>query len=403
MKPIITNTIVALAALLTASPAYSQYTFFIPEGSFAIEVSLENTGLKRLPIYRNAITSLAVVEQDIIGGTSAREGMSPFLFLASIGKREITSVLELGEVVAGQNAIRSGFVMDKDHQLYAGTMPDTSDRSGGHLLKINRSATGKLQVYDLGIPVAGEGIFSIVNDLDFKKLYGISYPSGYFFAYDIQSGKSKVYRNPAPKKGIVRSLNEQFSLAPEDFLSRALITDNQGLVYGSLPFGKIFYFDPGDESIHELGAELPEVWGRRSFGQVQCWLKTKNGRIFGGNRADGQLFELNPSTKQIRNIGKPIMMPGLTGLTEGADGKIYGIAGETPGYSHLFSFNEEEGFKDFGNPEFEMVAPGIEQGILWRGFQIGTISSSEKGDYIVMGEVESLSQLLVFPVNSKIP
>jgi hypothetical protein len=271
------------------------------------------------------------------------------------------------------------------------------------LLKIKRSATGKLQVTDLGIPVAGEGIFSVINDPGFKKLYGVSYPSGFFFSYDMQSGKTKIYKDPAPKKGIVHSLEEQFSLAPEDFLSRALITDDQGLVYGSLPFGKIFYFNPVDETVNELEAELPEVWGRRSLGQVSCWLKTKNGRIFGGNSADGQLFELDPSTKQLRNFGKPIMMPGLSGLAEGADGKIYGIAGRTPGYSHLFSFDEKEGFKDFGNPEFEMVAPGIEQGILWRGFQLGTISATEKGDYIVMGEVESLSQLLVFPVKSKAP
>jgi len=393
----------ALAALLTALPAFPQYTFFIPEGSFAIETSLENTGLKRLPIYRNAITSLTVVEQDIIGGTSAGEGLSPFLFVASLEKRDVTSVLDIGTVVAGQNAIRSGFVMDQEYQLYAGTMPDTSDKSGGHLLKIKRSATGKLHLTDLGIPIAGEGIFSIINDDAFEKLYGISYPSGYFFSYDIQSGKTKVYKGLAPKESIAHSLNDQFSLAPEDFLSCALITDDQGLVYGSLPFGKIFYFNPIDETINKLEAELPEVWGRRSLGQVSCWLKTKNGRIFGGNTADGQLFELNPSTKQIRNIGKPIMMSGLAGLAEGADGKIYGIAGGKPGYSHLFSFDEREGFKDFGNPEFEMTAPGFEQGILWRGFQLGTIAASEKGDYIVMGEVESLSQLLVFPVKSKTP
>ncbi len=66
-------------------------------------------------------------------------------------------------------------------------------------------------------------------------------------------------------------------------------------------------------------------------------------------------------------------------------------------YAHLFSYDEKTGFVDMGNPEFEMKAPGIEQGILWRGFQLGTIASSEDGRYIVLGEDESLSQLLVFP------
>ena len=91
------------------------------------------------------------------------------------------------------------------------------------------------------------------------------------------------------------------------------------------------------------------------------------------------------------------MMNRLRGLTTAKDGKIYGIAGAAPGYAHLFSYDEKNGFVDMGNPEFEMKAPGIEQGINWRGFQLGSIASSEDGKYIVIGEDESLSQLLVFP------
>ena len=89
----------------------------------------------------------------------------------------------------------------------------------------------------------------------------------------------------------------------------------------------------------------------------------------------------------------------LRGLAAGRDDKIYGIAGAAPGYSHLFSYDEETGFVDLGNPEFVMKAPGIEQGINWRGFQLGAIVSSEDGKYIIMGEDESLSQLLIFPIN----
>ena len=54
--------------------ASAQYSFFKPKGAFAIEVSLDNTNMKRLPIYRNAISSLSVVGDLIIGGTNASEG-----------------------------------------------------------------------------------------------------------------------------------------------------------------------------------------------------------------------------------------------------------------------------------------------------------------------------------------
>ncbi len=53
------------------TPLFAQY--FYPLNGFAIEVSLENTDLKRLPIYRNSISSLKVVGDFIIGGTSANE------------------------------------------------------------------------------------------------------------------------------------------------------------------------------------------------------------------------------------------------------------------------------------------------------------------------------------------
>jgi hypothetical protein len=53
---------------------------------------------------------------------------------------------------------------------------------------------------------------------------------------------------------------------------------------------------------------------------------------------------------------------------------------------------------DLGNPRFTMTEPGLEQGIAWRGFQIGSIAASEDGRTIVLGEEETLSQLMVFPV-----
>ena len=148
-------------------------------------------------------------------------------------------------------------------------------------------------------------------------------------------------------------------------------------------------------------SDIPAVWGRSSLGQIESWAISASGKIYGGNAGDGQLFEIDPVTRKLKNLGKPIGMNRLRGLTFGKDGKLYGIGGSQPGYSHLFSYDEQEGFTDFGNPEFTMVAPGIEQGILWRGFQLGTITSTEDGKYIIMGEDESLSHLLIFAIEDQ--
>jgi hypothetical protein len=92
----------------------------------------------------------------------------------------------------------------------------------------------------------------------------------------------------------------------------------------------------------------------------------------------------------------------MKGLAFAADGRLYGIAGGAPGTTHLFSYDPRSGgFLDLGNPRFDMKAPGIEQGIWWRGFQLGTLAASDDGRFIVMGEEEALSQLMIFPVQAK--
>ena len=193
---------------------------------------------------------------------------------------------------------------------------------------------------------------------------------------------------------------QSYAVLPENYLGKALVEDNRGFIYGSLPINKIFIFDAQNESFEIMDSEIPEVWGRRALGQIESWAKAKNGTLYAGNAGDGQLFTLDPITRKIKNLGKPIMMNRLKGLTFAKDGKLYGIAGGPPGYTHLFSYDDNDGYRDLGNPEFKMVAPGIEQGILWRGFRLGTIATSEDGKYVVMGEEEDLSQLLVFAVGN---
>lgn len=379
----------------------AQYTFFNPKEAFAIEVSLDNTDLKRLPIYRNSISSLAVVDDFIVGGTSAREGLNPFVFLASLKEQQLKTFTDLNEVIKGQRSISTGYCKGKNGVLYAGTMANKrSDGSAGdgHLMQIKIATGGRIVIEDLGVPVPGEGIFSLVSDAKGTMLFGVTHPSGIFFKYNIASKKVKTFRDVVPTQKDIRTFHE-YSLEPQDYLSKALVEDKAGLIYGSAPVNRIFTFNPKDDSFKFLDNTLPEVWGRRTLGQVESWAKSPEGILFGGNAGDGQLFSIDPTTKKVSNLGKPIMMPRLRALAFAKDGKLYGIAGALPGYAHLFSYHQNgEGFLDLGNPEFKMVAPGIEQGINWRGFQIGTMAASEDGKYIVMGEDEDLSQLLIFAV-----
>jgi hypothetical protein len=399
MKTLITTGLIALSTSLSA-----QYTFFEPMGSFAIEVSLDNSAMKRLPMYRNAITSLTVVGDNIIGGTAANEGLTPFIFNASIAKKQMTGIIDLNQSIPGQRAVRTGFCKGRSNVLYGGTIANTNsngDSRGGHLFSLSTTANGAGQVNDLGVPVPNEGVYTLLIDSKKNTLYGITYPGGKFFSYSISTKAVRVFDSLAPSKKEIQVADE-YVIGPDDYLCKALVETPQGKIVGSLPVNRLFSFDPATGHARIVEDALPEVWGHRSLAKVESWAVSKDGKIYGGNAADGQLFELDPATLRTKNLGKPIMAPRLRSMTFARNGKLYGIAGFAPGYSHLFCYDANgSGFIDYGNPQFKMKAPGIEQGIDWRGFQLATIASSEDGKYIVMGEDEALSQLLIFPVDTK--
>src|SRR4051812_3725842 len=139
----------SVALVFCAAPSFSQYTFFKPTEGFGIEVSLSNTNLKRMPIYRNSIASLAVIGDKIIGGTAASEKLAPYIFVASLSKRELVEIKDLNDVVKGQRSVQSGFFKSKNNTLFAGTIANKSGNDSnqtGHLLQINIGANSDIKV-----------------------------------------------------------------------------------------------------------------------------------------------------------------------------------------------------------------------------------------------------------------
>jgi len=387
---------VLLGGLALTGTLAAEYVFFTPPGGFAIEVSLQDSPYLRLPLYRNAITSLIVTGDTIVGGTSARSSMSPYLFSASISGRKLESVLDLEQVIPGQQRIVCGFGRGADRQLWTGTLPQREGDSG-HLIEV-RLENGSVKARDLGSPVPGEGILALAAAPSEPVLYGIAHPSGSFFVHDLRTSQTRVYKETAPSRRTVGFL-DAYALEPESFLCRRLTVDAQGRVYGSMPVSKLFRYDPGRDAIEILPDEIPQVWGRRPLGRVDSWANGPDGLLYGGNAGDGQLFSLDPSSGKVVNLGKPAMMWGMPGLAFGKDGRLYGVTGRLPGYAHLFYYEPGgKGFVDLGNPRFTMVEPGIEQGIPWRGYQFATVAASEDGRWIVLGENEALSQLMIFPI-----
>jgi hypothetical protein len=323
--------------------------------------------------------------------------MTPLLFTSSLSARTLTAVKQLDDVVKDQLSIGTGFTPARSGKVfYAGTMPQPGTGFGGHIIEVQVDVKGQVVVRDLGEPVAGEGVFAMTFNPAKNECYGIAHPSGKFFSHNLKTGKTEVYDQTVPSEQDLATFHS-FALEPENYLCRALVTDSRGRIYGSRAVNKLFCFDPASRSFTILKDELPFVWGREVMGRIDSWVKMPDGTIYGSNAADGQLFRLDQVKQAVVNLGKPIMMPRIMAMTPGKNGLLYGIAGAGPGYAHLFSYHPQKGFRDLGNPEFQMITRGLEQGINWRGFQIASMATSQNAHYIIMGENEALSQLMVFP------
>ena len=189
---------VLLIMYLNTESLRAQFTFFTPGENFAIEVSLPNTGMKRLPIYRNSISSLIVTGDHIIGGTSANEGLSPFVFVASLRNRQVEEIMDINHIITGQQSILTGFCRGNNNVLFAGTLANKKNdgsNGDGHLFRLIIDQDGKINISDLGMIIPGEGILSLTIDAEKKILYGISYPSGLFFKYVIDTKEIKTFKN----------------------------------------------------------------------------------------------------------------------------------------------------------------------------------------------------------------
>jgi hypothetical protein len=227
MKNLTKKILLPVLSLTCSGPLLAQYTFFTPKEAFAIEVSLPNSAEKRLPMYRNAITSLHVQGDLVLGGTTAKEGLSPYLFVAGISAKKLLTTKDLQEVIPGQKGIATGFCKGANNQLYAGTMAQTNkNQQPGHLIQVSIGNGGTIEVKDLGIPVVGEGIFTLISNREGSELYGISYPSGRFFTYTIANKKIQVFDEVAPKEKELKNLDE-YAVGPEVYLCKALIQDNK--------------------------------------------------------------------------------------------------------------------------------------------------------------------------------
>jgi hypothetical protein len=348
-----------------------------------------------IPAGESAITSLVAAPNAsgiVYGATSGKRShlfaldpvhgyVQPLGFLKDVTSvRRSLAVMPNGDVyIGGSIAVDNG---GAGYDKYA----------GGHLLRYHPpeqtrrpiQVDGACDAADLGVAVEHEGIYALIADPARNVIYGLTYPSGNFFQYDI--GSAKVTQLGAVAEHRIRG--EKFER--DRLIGRALVLDKEGHVFTSGENGELFRYTLGADKIAKTGITIPAEPGREGYNRMEVWSADASGTLYGGT-SDGYLVRLHPDSLTIDNLGKPLSQYRLNGLVLAGNGKFYGVGGDKDDMARLFSYDPKTGiYRILG-----FVDVNRRPYYSWQAYEIGAMCIGADGT-VYLGENERKSRLYLF-------
>jgi hypothetical protein len=346
-----------------------------------------------IPPDESAIRALAMAPNGALYG--ATSGLRSHLFVLY---PQHGYVQPLG-VLPAITTVHRSLVVSAENDVYIGGGIGVDNNGagyekylGGHLLKYahrNDEAAlihiGRpLPVDDLGIPVPGQAIYSLVLDRANRVIYGLSYPGGQFFRYAMAEGKFTVLGPVA----IARMPGERSE--NEKAIGRALVIDADGNVFTSGGGGHFYRFSPKTQRLDQLDTVIPAAPGREVYNRVDAWAPSDDGTLFGGG-SDGYLFRLDPQSLRVDNLGKPLNQARIRGLTFVPGGKLYGVGGADDEMARLFSYDPARGtYRVLG-----MIDVNHRPYYTWQAYVIDALVADADGT-LYMGQAERKSKLYIY-------
>jgi hypothetical protein len=349
-----------------------------------------------IPSGESAVTALGVApgrDGDLYGATSGKRShlfvlnpingyVQPLGFL-----KDVTTVRGTLAVTAnGDVYIGGSIAVDNNATGY-----DTY--SGGHLLRYRAPAdqatrpievNAPCQTEDLGLVAEHEGVYAMVADRERNVLYGLTYPSGNFFKYDIKGAKFTLLGKVAGHK----IHGEKFER--DRLIGRAIAVAKNGDVFTSGEDGALFRYHPGDAPIEKLAVTVPAEPGREGYNRMEVWCSDASGMLYGGT-SDGYLVRFDPDSLTMENLGKPLSQYRLNGLVLAKNKKLYGVGGDADDMARLFSYDLKSGaYQILG-----FVDVNRRPYYAWQAYRIDAMCIDNDGT-VYLGEAERRSRLYLF-------
>jgi len=387
-----------LALLLCGAPALAQRTLQHDYSVVSqVRIDLRDLGyppVDVIPPGESAIRALAVSPGGALYGATSGKRSHLFVlypvhgYVQPLGSLEGVSTVHRALVVSasGEVYIGASIGVDNDGNGYSEAYP------GGRLLRyVPKNDPAKpirvdvpCPVSDLGIPVPGEGIYTLAIDRERSLIYGLSYPNGRFFSYDVAAAKFALH-------GLVAERfipGEKFE--KEKNLARALALDSRGNVFLSGEGGSFYRFDRQAQHLERLSISVPTVRGRQPYDRVDAWAVHPRGLLYGGS-SDGYLFRLDPETLRLENLGKPLNQYRIRGLAFARNGKLYGVGGDDGEMARLFSYDPPTGAYEM----LGMIDVNRRPYYSWHAYSIDSLAAGSDGT-IYLGQNERKSRLYLY-------
>ena len=362
-----------------------------------VRIDLRDLGyppLDLIPPDESAIRSLAVAPNGAVYGATSGRRSHLFVLYPQHGYvqplgylKGVTTVHRSLAVAANGDVYIGGSIgVDNDGRGYG-------NYAGGHLLRYTPAPNdeekpihidAECPVQDLGIAVAGDGIYTLAIDRQRNVLYGLSYPTARFFTYSIADGKFAVHGTVAEHK----IPGEKFE--KERDIGRGLALDSTGRVYGSGAEGALFRFVPETQKIEWLQLAAPTVPGREPYNRIDCWAEGSQGILYGGT-SDGYLFRLDTKSLTLENLGKPLNQYRIRGLAFARSGKLYGVGGNDDEMARLFSYDPKRGVYQM----LGMVDVNHRPYYSWQAYVIDAVAAGLDGT-MYLGQSERKSKLYLY-------
>jgi hypothetical protein len=205
---------------------------------------------------------------------------------------------------------------------------------GGHLLAYD-PASGRFE--DLGIAPEREGILTMNMDTQRGRIFGLTWPSGRFFRFDLGDRKMRDF-------GKMSAEGEDGKGAEYRTICRSIaVNPENGAAYFTTSEGTILKYDAARDAVETVGAEDmkkdyfgqydPTSPGHMGYNWRQTAWSPNQRAFYGVHGNSGYLFRFDPASVQVEVLDRITSLPskrsgmfdqfsyGYLGFTLGPDGR----------------------------------------------------------------------------------